>query len=569
MSSTRTLKLVRTRNWAFLVFLLGAHGVFPHSANAAFEEWALGLPWLDESLQCEADSESDLASHKAADPLQSTSLETRRLVQIREENLDLKIQKHCAQSRGLGLGKFCGTVFKTTTSAAFSVGLTVLADSLRHVCLNWLGVKTNGAEKANFLESAAQITSDQLMIQLIGGTINQSIAQIRQDVQGSAHPFGAQDLECLREVHEELIQESKEHLKTLPEDVQAQIQKLDNAIRQEKGMSEVRVDFMRTLLRRRELVLLSLPYQPKNVAQYDKMGSAQLRLAIDQKAQELISESTKENQEAIKSFIQEVRDSSVFVHTDRAQAYLYGPPGTGKTHFVHNLAKKLDLPLCELSLKDVKESDLLGNSFESLTNLTEKDVIIIGKLAKCFIDAGVTNPILFFDEAGEALSKDGLRKNSALASLLKDLLDPERKAIRLKGLGIEIDFSRATVIFAGNHLLEDSALRSRLPSIYFGQLGITEKSASAREAFAKTLTELSDVFLAEDVDQIQVEFERYLDAIVLADLERNPGARIIKGVVRDVLNYIRVQVLNREIVDADKIQIIIKDSLDHRSPVLE
>jgi hypothetical protein len=68
------------------------------------------------------------------------------------------------------------------------------------------------------------------------------------------------------------------------------------------------------------------------------------------------------------------------------------------------------------------------------------------------------------------------------------------------------------------------------------------------------------VLLHVDVEAIGTELEKYLDFIVEADMKRNPGGRIIKGVVVGHFELIS-WVLNQQSLSGDEVKRVIENSI--------
>jgi len=123
---------------------------------------------------------------------------------------------------------------------------------------------------------------------------------------------------------------------------------------------------------------------------------------------------------------------------------LEGPPGTGKTHFSRNaIAKALNRPLVEVQLGGATDISYLMGIIYPYEGSKE------GRLAAGMIEAGVRNPIFYFDEVDKISDTERGRE---LASVLIHLIDPTSNAsIRDRFFhGINIDFSECLFIFSYN-----------------------------------------------------------------------------------------------------------------------
>ena len=123
---------------------------------------------------------------------------------------------------------------------------------------------------------------------------------------------------------------------------------------------------------------------------------------------------------------------------------LEGAPGTGKTHFSRNaIAKALNRPLVEIQLGGATDISYLLGIIYPYEGSKE------GRLAAGLIEAGVRNPIFYFDEVDKISDTERGRE---LASVLIHLIDPtSNTCIRDRYLhGINIDFSECLFIFSYN-----------------------------------------------------------------------------------------------------------------------
>ena len=123
---------------------------------------------------------------------------------------------------------------------------------------------------------------------------------------------------------------------------------------------------------------------------------------------------------------------------------LEGGPGIGKTTFVkHALSRVLNRPMCVICLGGASDvAQLMGHGFtyEGARH---------GRLSQSLMEAGVSDPILFFDELDKV---SNTARGDEIINALIHLTDPvQNTAIRDRYFqGIDLDFSRCIMVFSYN-----------------------------------------------------------------------------------------------------------------------
>ena len=353
--------------------------------------------------------------------------------------------------------------------------------------------------------------------------------------------------ECLKKVHTNLKANSELLLEKHSPELQRKVKALDNTIGQ--MIFDKKGDTALKCLNRREELYLAIPPpgQILNVAQYGKVSDPELRSIIDERVEELVQSHPEELQEPIDLLIQSIRDNSIAKNGAQVQAYLYGPAGTGKSRLVKLIGETLGLHVCRVELGKLEHDELLGPPEEDALCRVENNKLL-GKIGACFIEAGILNPIIFFDEAGEYMGdiRSDDWKKAMIQAAFKQVLDTDTKSLMLKGLGISVDTSRATYIFAGNYPITNKALLSRMNQIYFKDLSRAEKMVAAQLALNQSLDESSVLLSDKDFKFVKETSERYLEYILDEDEKRNPGARIIQSVVRELVGNLRLNLLRKQ-----------------------
>lgn len=187
--------------------------------------------------------------------------------------------------------------------------------------------------------------------------------------------------------------------------------------------------------------LLTLPIGHRRTSRYAKLSGTDALKDAESRLNATVTGHDAAKLEVLKLVCQTVQGGSL------ASGYsigLEGAPGTGKTHFVRNaMAHALDRPMVSIQLGGASDvSYLLGQMY---TYEGSKE----GRLAAGLIEAGVDNPIFYFDEVDKISESERGRE---LASVLIHLVDPtSNTSIRDRYFhGVNLDFSRCIFVFSYN-----------------------------------------------------------------------------------------------------------------------
>ncbi len=351
--------------------------------------------------------------------------------------------------------------------------------------------------------------------------------------------------EGLNYVQDKLVQTSESKIKELPEDIRQRIQSLDRSIM--SLLAQKQGDAAFRFLRRKQQVYLAFPTKTLNISHRNKEGDKEIKRILDHRVNDLISRYPEDQQPALELLVSAIRDNSIASRGSRVQAYLYGPPGTGKTTFVKQLGEALGVPVCTISMAALEPSQLLGPQHMGDDEIKMSDDEVLGKIAACYTTTGYKNPVIFFDEAGEYLSDSmgqttgfdlNFVKRQQIQAEFKKITDPSSMNLKHIGLGIDIDTSRSTFLFASNYPLTNTALLSRISQISLSQLTRAEKEAAALGSLKQSLCERSEFLSENDILEIQKVAMKYLPFMLDEDQKRNPGARTIQAVISEFLGQV-------------------------------
>ena len=197
-------------------------------------------------------------------------------------------------------------------------------------------------------------------------------------------------------------------------------------------------------------------------------------------------------------------------------AYFYGEPGVGKTRAAHLIAQSFGLPITTISLANIDAEKLMGTNKEP--------GLLLEALTRAKLPDGqkYKNAILLIDDADRIINND-----DQLASVLLTLLEPETRSFYSPYLNTEVDISNLNIILAGNSLIEDAALLSRLAVVKFERYEAEyKKKVVYDELFPDLLERHKRSRYPLSADDFGTEDWNKIDALVYANTE--PGFRSLK-----------------------------------------
>ena len=364
---------------------------------------------------------------------------------------------------------------------------------------------------------------------------------------------GITEVDALKSLDQKLRKLSREKMASLPSNFKELVKGVNRELDQKSSGARVEPSDLRKLIFKRELYFMMMPFETKDISQ----GSASL--SDEEQSQmnadlEAIFKDYPGNESELRVLVNQIRAHSSrdldSASVRRVQKYLYGPPGTGKTTLVSRLAKALGLYVCKLSARDFREIRELEGRGSAYSDVLQQDSQeLIGKIGQCFREAQATNFILFIDELGDTFKSSSnlsqgeeLQESFTKAQILENLkiyLDPEKKAIAFGFLGgLNIDFTRITVLGAGNYKLTDEALLRRLPELRFPRLSPSQKAVAFQRGYQEALMNLvkSSRGREEQLKTAKMIVDQYLEYIFELDKDF-PGGGVVKEVLSEVFTY--------------------------------
>ena len=280
------------------------------------------------------------------------------------------------------------------------------------------------------------------------------------------------------------------------------------------------------------------------------------------------------SQEQVQSFLtnlETIMDSAVWGHTDAKRQIIqmmgqqirnpeskgnvlgiWGPPGNGKTTLIkEGIAKAMDKPFVFISLGGATDSSFLeGHSYTY-------EGSIYGRIANGIINSGCMNPIIYFDEL-DKISRTP--KGEEITNILVHLTDPAQNShFRDKYFhGIDIDLSRATIIFSFNNIHNvNPILLDRITTIETKYLMKPQKIHIAQNYLLPVI--LKETGLKND----DIKISNKIISKLVEKYTREGGVRKLKSLLYNIVREVNLaNLMNTDVLD-NKITFPIKLSHKH------
>ena len=208
---------------------------------------------------------------------------------------------------------------------------------------------------------------------------------------------------------------------------------------------------------------------------------------------------------------------------------IWGPPGNGKTTLIkEGIAKALNKPFVFISLGGASDSSFLeGHSYTY-------EGSIYGRIANGIITSGCMNPIIYFDEL-DKISRTP--KGDEITNILVHLTDPVQNThFRDKYFhGIDIDLSRATIIFSFNDISNvNPILLDRITTIETKYLMSPQKIHIAQKYL------LPNILKETGLDSSDIVFEDEDLSKVIDKYTREGGVRKLKSLLYNIVREVNL-----------------------------
>ena len=224
--------------------------------------------------------------------------------------------------------------------------------------------------------------------------------------------------------------------------------------------------------------------------------------------------------------------------------YLLGDAAVGKTTFAHNLARALKLPISKIKMGDCKRGNFVGSTNYSDSKSLCTSFNTMSELTNALTNMNGKNGILFLDEIDKTLNNVGDYEVSELKTILLELLDPDRKTIYLRDIGVDVDISGLIIILSGNKQLNNKYLRDRMHTLLFKGFSKEVKLQLARKLIP-ALFSLYGVnrasITANEEYSLDLDEEVYDLVSKMINLDPSKGVRAFKLVLKDFCPWVSIK----------------------------
>jgi ATP-dependent Lon protease len=210
---------------------------------------------------------------------------------------------------------------------------------------------------------------------------------------------------------------------------------------------------------------------------------------------------------------------------------IQGPPGNGKTTLVRNgIAKALNRPFTQISLGGMGDVNVLnGHDFTYVGSQC-------GRIIQCIKEAGVMNPVIFFDELDKVSNSS---KGADIYNFLCHLTDFSQNMSYHDNYfsGIDFDLSKCIFIFSFNDItLINPILLDRLHVIQTKGFNIDDKVHIAKGFLIPQI--ISDIGMK--TDDVIFEDESVIREIIASYCNSEEGVRTLRRTIETIISRLNI-----------------------------
>jgi ATP-dependent Lon protease len=210
---------------------------------------------------------------------------------------------------------------------------------------------------------------------------------------------------------------------------------------------------------------------------------------------------------------------------------IQGPPGNGKTTLVRNgIAKALNRPFTQISLGGMGDVNVLnGHDFTYVGSQC-------GRIIQCIKEAGVMNPVIFFDELDKVSNSS---KGADIYNFLCHLTDFSQNMGYHDNYfsGIDFDLSKCIFIFSFNDInLINPILLDRLHVIQTKGFNIDDKIHIAKQFLIPQL--ISDIGMKPD--DVVFDDETVIREIIVTYCNAEEGVRTLRRTIETIISRLNI-----------------------------